>query len=91
MKLNKSQRDKLLKYLDEKWPTRKCTICGHSSWQIQDSVWEIREFQGGGMVIGGGSLIPVISIMCTYCGNTLLFNALHSGIIEGGKKQKKDE
>jgi predicted nucleic-acid-binding Zn-ribbon protein len=78
MKLSEAQRKKMIDYIQEKWvlPT-KCPVCKQNDWNVSSEVYEIREFHGGGMVIGGKSVIaPLVPVTCYNCGNTLLFNAL---------------
>ncbi|WP_412984686.1 hypothetical protein [Pontimicrobium sp. IMCC45349] len=92
---NKPDLDKLLKHLNEKWGNRACPMCNSNSWTVNDTVYELRQFQGGNIVIGGGPIYPIIPVNCNNCGNTVLVNALVSQAIEKPKvepkKTKKDE
>lgn len=45
----------------------------------QDTLFELRQFNEGSMVIGG-PLIPVIPISCGNCGNTVMINAIAAGL-----------
>lgn len=75
-------KKKLLEYLEQKWGRdSRCPMCGHKSWTVHDTTFEIREFNEGNMVLGG-PVIPVVTIMCTNCGNTLFVNALQAGAVE---------
>jgi hypothetical protein len=89
MELSESQKAELLKKLDS-LPLRPCAVCGHNEWSLTDKVFEIREFFGGSMVIGGGSLAPILMVTCQHCGNTLLFNAIQLGLVQPEQKQSKD-
>jgi hypothetical protein len=53
-----------------------------------DNVWELREFQGGGLVVGGSPILPVVALMCNVCGHTILFNAFAVKAIE--RPQEKE-
>jgi hypothetical protein len=78
--------EKTLQHLREKWK-HPCSMCGQTNWSVQDTAFELREFHGGGMVVGG-PVIPVVPVVCGNCGNTVLVNALIAGAIEreeGGK------
>ena len=87
MQLSKEQSDKFLEWLNSKWVgLKRCSVCGDNSWNISDRVFEMREFHGGAMVLGG-ILQPVIPVTCGNCGNTLYFNAIHAGIV---KQKEKD-
>jgi len=76
----RAQADRGIKWLRSKWPNPVCPICTANNWQIA-AIGEIRDFSGGGLVVGG-ALIPVMPVVCNNCGYTLLFNALVAGVIE---------
>lgn len=82
MKLNDEQKQKLLEKLGF-LKTSRCSTCGASSWIVNDTIFEMREFQGGNLVIGGGTaILPVIPVTCKNCGQTIFFNALSLKLIE---------
>ena len=71
---------RVLADLRTKWAGRPCQMCGQGNWNISDKLFEIRELQKGAFVLGG-PIIPLIPIVCTYCGNTLLVNAIVAGVV----------
>jgi len=83
MKLEKEQLEKILKRLNQiSNPPRPCNVCGNSQWNVVDTVFEVREFHEGNVVIGGDSkIIPIITMSCSTCGNTVFLNAILMGII----------
>ncbi|MFH1443850.1 MAG: hypothetical protein ABIG34_00475 [Candidatus Peregrinibacteria bacterium] len=83
MKLNDDQQKKLVEKLNKVWvPPKTCPVCGQNEWDLSGVVFELREFHGGGMVIGGkSSLTPVVHATCKNCSHTLFFNALKLGLI----------
>lgn len=84
----KFNSDDFLTHLKDKWAGRPCPLCGVGSWNISDSVYELREYHGGGFVIGRGPIVPVVPVTCSNCGNTVMVNALLSGAVE--KPEKKE-
>jgi hypothetical protein len=54
-------------------------MCGGGPWNVQDSTFQLTEFNEGNMVIGG-PVIPVIPIICTNCGYVALVNAISAGV-----------
>ena len=96
MKLTKKQAEDLIQFLNNERNNRlPCPICGNVNWVISDSLWEVREFNGGNLVIGGQSAImPMVAISCSKCGETHFLNAIQLGIvskdqpIEEATKQK---
>lgn len=84
-KLTDEQSSRALAWLNEKWPPmrRGCPVCGAANWNIQSSLMELREFEGGNLVIGGGSAIyPLLGVMCTNCGHMIFINAVVAGILD---------
>jgi len=71
---------KLIEHLSTKWQNRGCPMCGARQWNVQAKPFELREFHGGGLVIGGSAIIPVIPVICGNCGNTVLVNPIVAGI-----------
>lgn len=94
MKLTKKQTDlivdRLNAYKDKRQP---CPICGGTQWIISDTIFEIREFNMGNMVIGGANsaIIPMIPISCANCGYMRFLSAIKLGIINSQHEQKSDE
>ena len=68
-------------YLQTKWQNRPCPLCGVGNWNVQDSTYQLTEFNQGTMVLGG-PLIPVIPVVCGNCGNRVLVNAIIAGILK---------
>ena len=85
----KFNSEKFLVHLKEKWQGRTCPLCGVGNWNISDSVYELREFHGGSLVLGSGPIVPVVPVTCSNCGNTIMVNALLSGAVE--KPEKKED
>lgn len=79
-----------INYLNEKWKNVSCPLCKKGPWGISDSTFELREFHGGNMVIGGqSSILPVVPVTCNNCGNTVLISALKAGVIEQETAEEK--
>ncbi len=71
---------KLIAHLAAKWTGRPCPMCGAANWNAQNSSFQLMEFHGGNVVIGG-PVIPVVPITCANCGNTVLINAIVAGVL----------
>jgi hypothetical protein len=70
----------ILSFLGDKWRGRPCQMCGVGKWNVQESTFQLTEFNQGSMVIGG-PVIPVVPVTCDNCGNTVLVNAILTGIV----------
>ena len=82
MQLSEEQQKKTLKKL-EYFFSKSCDSCSGHDWLLNDKIFEMREFSGGNLIIGGqATVFPVITVSCKQCGNTYLFNAILLGLIE---------
>lgn len=82
MKLSNEQKDKAVNKLKEFTNTSICNMCGSRNWIVNDTFFEMREFNGGGFKVGGNvAIFPVIAITCERCSNTYFFNAIRLGLI----------
>ena len=83
MKLNEEQRSKLVEKLNSMGSPTICPLCNSGEWNVSDTIFELREFQGGSLVVGGDhSIYPVIPLTCNECGNTYFLNPLKLGILD---------
>jgi len=73
MDFTRDQLELIRKRLRERKATTACTVCGHSDWIVSGIHMMSIGDTPGGLVLGGASL-PLISLTCKNCGNTLLMN-----------------
>lgn len=82
MQLTEVQKEKLLRRLSAVSASVKpCALCGKVEWELSDRIYELREFSGGGLLVGG-SIYPVIAMTCRVCGTAVLLNAIVLGLID---------
>ena len=79
---------KLIEYLKEKWQGAACPMCRQSKWMVKEKVFELREFSEGNLLVGG-SVMPILPVICANCGNTILVNAITGGLIDAAKGDQK--
>lgn len=79
--MGKVNSERLISFLNEKWSGARCPLCGNTAWSVTDKCFELREYNDGNLVIGGGSIMPVIPVTCSKCGNTVFINALTTGLL----------
>ena len=80
--------NKAIEHLRAKWSQRPCPMCGIAQWSVQESTYQLLEFnQGVGLSIGG-PLIPVLPVTCNNCGNTILVNAIKAGLVRSISGEK---
>lgn len=83
MDMNPSQVNQVLAALNSKWGSgRLCPYCQHFEWSLSRKIFELREYHGGGLVVGTGALLPLVAMTCGYCGNTVLLNSIVLGVTE---------
>jgi len=80
--MSEIKTEKLISHLKTKWQGRRCPLCNQGKWNVSDKVFELREYHGGGLVVGGTPIIPVVPVTCDNCGNTVLVNAIVSEAIQ---------
>jgi hypothetical protein len=74
------QFQKIVAWLDEKWGhARPCPQCGASQWGILQYPAHLLMGRSDGSTELSGNY-PCIGVMCNNCGNTILVNALKSGV-----------
>jgi hypothetical protein len=56
-------------------------MCGKGPWNVQDSTFQLTEYNEGSFVVGG-PVIPVVPVICGNCGHTVLVNAILSGVVK---------
>lgn len=83
MNMKKADSNEIINFLNTKWSGVSCPLCGGREWSVTDKFFELREFQDGNIIIGGNSAItPVIPVTCKNCGNTVLINAITTGLLK---------
>ena len=72
-----------VEHVKEKWKERTCPICGAKEWTVPNCLFELREFSGGKLVIGGGmSVYSVVPVICEPCGYSVFFSATRAGLFK---------
>ena len=68
-----------------------CPVCKNDDWHIQPHFVSTPIFSlTRGMQLTGSSY-PHVMVICSKCSNTMLFNAMQSGILKNkGKEEDKD-
>jgi RNase P subunit RPR2 len=87
--MSKIDKNKVIAHLESKWKPRTCPMCGEGLWNVQNSIYQLSEYNEGAFVVGG-PLIPVIPVTCENCGHTVLVNAILSGAITPSPIKPKD-
>jgi hypothetical protein len=64
-----------IEWITDYWADKACRFCDQRTWTVLGETFEIRQFQGGGIVLGSGKIVPLLVIVCQICGNIELFNA----------------
>jgi hypothetical protein len=73
---------KLIRHLNANWGGHRCPMCGLGPWEAGNTVQEIREYIGGGGILVGGAVVPVVAVTCKNCGYTALVNAIIAGVMD---------
>ena len=90
-KLNKMEKNKILKHFKKKIPKIKCPLCKSDSFALLGHTYhmlESKEEVNGGIKFGGKGLIN-IHLICKNCGYDLSFNSKVIGLKFKQKEKKK--
>jgi hypothetical protein len=80
MKLTAEQTTRAIQALQPFTPL-DCPVCKHREWGINDYLFEVRDFLGGGLTVDRATVIPLVVLTCRTCSNTLFFNAVQLGVV----------
>lgn len=92
MKLNEDQTKLVIDFFKRKDKNilPACSFCNNKDWLISDTLFELREYNKGAMILDKGQQIfPLIALICRSCGQTHLFNALVLGVLEPQEKESE--
>ena len=82
MRLTEEQRERVAQHLGRITPQVHCPVCSRAQWEVADRVFELREFVGGGLRVGGDqSIYPVVLVVCGGCGYTAMLGAIALGLL----------
>jgi hypothetical protein len=76
-----------IEYLQEKWRATPCPMCREVNWNVLPLIYQLPQFSPLGMVVGG-SVMPVLPVVCNNCGNTVLVNAITAGFLPPATGEK---
>lgn len=89
MRLSPQQLEHLKQHLQAKFKN-PCHICGSGNWQFDDSIFEVRQFMGGG-ISAEGLIKPVVAVTCGSCGHVVFLNAFATGVLRVEPAQQQSQ
>lgn len=80
--LSPSDVDRAIAWVKDHWPIpRTCEVCGTTDWHLSNVLASLVVMdRHHSMHLGAG--VPCIVLVCKKCGNTKLFNALTTGLMQ---------
>lgn len=83
MRLDERKKERLREWLESLPKEPPQCLCGLNVWRVPDTIFELREYFGGDVVISADqNIYPVIAMSCENCGHTHFINALIAGVLE---------
>ena len=79
MQLNNEGRARFQAHL-QTFLRQPCSVCGNGNWQVEDAIFELREFMGDAPQ-QQMSIKPVLAMTCNGCGHVVFMSPLKAGII----------
>ena len=90
MTLNDSQRKLIIERVTSVWKgKRDCPICTSSAVRSIGNIVGVREFNEGNNC-PGAAITPLLQVLCTTCGHTVLFNAIALGVVDPHTAKAKE-
>lgn len=77
--MDAAEKDKAVRWLNEKGATRACIACGHNRLELADHVAYLTTMLPG--FFGGGANFPLLVLACERCSNFRFHSAINAGII----------
>jgi len=65
------------KFLETRWKTSGCNLCGHEKWTDGGAVTLVTAERASTV---WDSILPCYALVCSNCGNTVLINSIIAGI-----------
>jgi predicted nucleic-acid-binding Zn-ribbon protein len=80
MALNPAALEKATQFINEKWRSKTCHLCGANNWVINGYV-VLSVGDTPLDVVLGGQALPCVAMVCKNCGNTHLINVFVAGMV----------
>ena len=80
MRITEKQLQSVLKNLKSGKGYQKCIMCGDDTWNVADTLFELREYRGGGLSTRS-AVLPMIIVTCNTCGCMHFVNAISLGLV----------
>ena len=80
-RMTDEQRQKAADWVNQHWAKKDCPFHGPTNWQLEPVMGEVRTFSGGTLVLGPGTLFPLIVLTCSVCGYSVFVNAVVAGLV----------
>ncbi|MCX6022116.1 MAG: hypothetical protein NTZ05_10385 [Chloroflexi bacterium] len=68
---------KAVEWLNEHWINRVCSVCQSKNWTLNPLLLELSEYNRN-----SGQKMPLFSVTCQNCTNTLFFSAVLTGSLQ---------
>lgn len=88
-------KQKIIEELQKRVPNLKCPICGKGDMILADGFisHQLNKELTGSFILGGPT-IPIVAVICEYCGHTMEFSVGALGLLpkeDAAKNEEKKE
>ncbi|MBI4799088.1 MAG: hypothetical protein HY794_10205 [Desulfarculus sp.] len=71
----------LMAHIQAKWSAEACCpLCQGTQWEVGGQCFELRPWRQGGQDLASDYFLPVLPVICSQCGHTLLLNPRAAGL-----------
>lgn len=71
----------LMAHIQAKWsPEACCPLCRGTQWEVAGQCFELRPWRQADQDLAGDYFLPVLPVICSQCGHTVLLNPRAAGL-----------
>lgn len=71
----------LMAHIQAKWSAEACCpLCRGSQWEVAGQCFELRPWRQAQKPLAGDFFLPVLPVICSQCGHTVLLNPRAAGL-----------
>lgn len=79
--LTTKEREKIHRFLADKFPGQKCPVCATTDWLLDYNLARLDVADWKQVTAPAVKYFPMVVLQCANCGMCLLFNAVHLDIV----------
>lgn len=75
-------QQRIISAIQARAPQASCPFCHRGPFTLVDRYLSLSLSETAGAVVLGGSVLPIVSLVCSNCGHTQMFNLIVLGLAD---------